>query len=91
MYRALLIFHDVLRERAGLVRKDVFDLAEVVRDAPVVGDAGGVEGFVVHVNVLRDKVGLDGLDDLDRDEEINGVDVLESDEARAAKSCFSWV
>jgi hypothetical protein len=83
---ALLELHDVLRERPGLVGKDVFDLTEVVRDTPVLGDAGGVKGFVVHVDVLCDEVGLDRLDDFDRDEERYGDDVLECDEAGAATS-----
>ena len=82
----LLELHDVLRERTGLVGKDVFDLTEVVRDAPVLGDAGGVKGFVVHVDVLCDEVGLDRLDDFDRDEERYGDDVLECDEAGATTS-----
>ena len=85
---ALLKLHNVLGECAGLVGKDVFDLAKVVRDTPVLGDAGGVKGLVIHVDVLCDKVGLDGLDDFDRDEERYGDDVLECDEARSARLCL---
>ena len=84
--RALLELHDVLRQRTGLVGKDVFDLTEVVRDTPILWDTGGVKGFVVHVDVLCDEIGLDRLDDLDRDEERYGNDVLEGDETGAAAS-----
>ena len=82
---ALLELHDVLRQRAGFVGKDVFDLTEVVRDTPVLGDPGIVKRFVVHVDVLGDEVGLDRLDDCDRGEEEYGDDVLECDEAGAVR------
>ena len=86
MDRAFLELHDVLRERAGLAGKDVFDLTEVVRDTPVLGDAARVKGFVAHVEVLCEEVGLDRFDDFDRDEERYEGDVLQCDGAGAARS-----
>lgn len=77
---AFLEFHDVLRERAGFVGEDVFDLAKVVGDVPCFGDTGCIERFVVHIEVLRDEECLDGLDDFDGNIERDGYDVLEGDE-----------
>ena len=65
--RALLELHDVLRERACLVREDVLDLAQVIRDIPRLRRAGSIKRLVVHVHVLRDEEGLNRLDDFNGD------------------------
>ena len=52
VHGAFLEFHDVLRERARLVREDVLDLPEVVGDVPGLWCARRIEWPVVHVHVL---------------------------------------
>lgn len=67
MDEVLLELHDVLHGHTRLVRKDIFDLTEVIRDT-FLGTQVVLKGlYIVHVDILCD-VGLDRLDDFDRDE-----------------------
>lgn len=61
--RALTEEHRVLREGAGLVRKDVLDLAEVVREVPAA--SGGAAAVALHVVVAPDEACLDETSEFD--------------------------
>lgn len=83
--RTLFEFHDVLSQSSGLVTEDVLDLTKIVRDVPSLWYTRVVQRSVVHVDVLINEEGLNGLDDFDRDVERDWNDVLEYDETRSVK------
>lgn len=64
--------HFVLCESSSLVREDVLDLSEILRDVERPTLEGAVQGGVVHLLVPVDEVDLNNLDNLDGDVERDG-------------------
>lgn len=75
------LYH-VLCQRSSLVGEYIFGLSEIIRTTPVLWDTCGIEGLVVHVQVLSGEVSLDGLDALDGDKQGDRDNVLKGDETR---------
>ena len=57
--------HAVLGQSSGLVRKDVLDLAQVLRDVQGPALNARVQSLVVEVQVVLDEIDLAQFDDLD--------------------------
>ena len=64
--------HDVLRQRARLVRKDVLDRAELLRELHIAHQSRRVRLFVVHLEVIFDEAGLEEFDRAHTDVKRNG-------------------
>ncbi|KAH0294402.1 phospholipid-translocating P-type ATPase, partial [Aureobasidium sp. EXF-3399] len=69
--------HDVLGERASLVREDVFNLTKIVGDIPRLWSAGIIDRRVVHESVTVDEESLSSADNLQSDIKRDGYQVLE--------------
>lgn len=72
--------HLVLRQSAGLVREDVLDLAQVLRDVQGLALDAAVGLFVVQIDIVRDEEELADLHQLDGDVERDGNQDLEGGE-----------
>mmetsp|Transcript_13215 Transcript_13215/g.31368 ORF Transcript_13215/g.31368 Transcript_13215/m.31368 type:complete len:356 (-) Transcript_13215:763-1830(-) len=79
-HRAFLELHEILRQRAGLVRKDVIDLAQFFAEPRRPRLGGDALLTRVHLEVGRDDERRDGLDELDGDVEGDGDEEREEDE-----------
>ena len=72
--------HDVLRERARLVREEVGDQPELLVDVRGVADGPDVPLLVVEVEVPAEEHGGAELLDLDADVHADGDDVVVEDQ-----------
>ena len=74
--------HFIARERARLVRKDVFNLAEFLDEGRRPAKRWGVGFCIVHIEVVVDQLGLLELDDLHSDDERDWDKVVIEDDKR---------